>query len=290
MKGMFKWVTVPTIFAIFIFLFISQSKDRAGVEPAENGGNIKINSNYPPISSLAKNQSKPRESSSSVVTLGENRSEVSTAVSSSSLRPSTSSSVPVAEDKIFSKREPKIYSGHEMAEFSQQIRPRRQMYKNPRLEAFGGFTIPVEQVDGCVRGDDEVDEPKYLYTCAFLLMDRYFTDKALTSNEKDFIWKKAHHLYIRAASLGHVGAMDALSMQIASRFIGKENFYSYEERFSQVKIESMAWFFVGEFVGASNLSSYHNMKILLPQAHEGAIRAAEELALFYIDFYGIPWE
>lgn len=290
MKGLFKWIAVPIIFAIFVFLFISQSKNRAGVEPAESGGNIKIEPTYSSISSFAKNSSKPSESSSSVATVGKNESEVSAAVSRSSLRSNTSSSMRLVEDKIFSKRELKRYSGHEMAKISPYIRPTQQMYINPRAEAFGAFGVPAEEVKGCVNGDEIVNEAKYLYQCAFTLHDICRKSKDITTEERNAILLKVKGLYIKSASLGHIGAMSTLSKLVAFHEIGQQNFYADIESLADAKIESMAWFLAGEMVGAKNMFAKTGVRDLLINANESTVRAAEELALFYIDFYGIPWE
>lgn len=292
MKGFFKVVLVLTIFSVIIFLFINQSKDRENVESAVSGGDVKVDysSSDLSISSRAKSPNAPSGSSSTVATIGEDLSEASAAVSSSLLRPSTSSAAPTAEEKIFSKREPKRYSGHEMAEISPYIRPAQQMYINPRAEAFGGFGVPSEEVGGCVNGDEEVNDAKYLYQCAFILQDIYRNGRDMATEERNAILMKAKSLYIQSASLGHVGAMATLSKLIAFQQVGQENFYTDIESLADAKIESMAWFLAGEMVGAKNMFAQTGVRDLLINADESTVRTAEELALFYIDFYGIPWE
>ena len=209
----------------------------------------------------------------------------------SSLESESSNAGVNADKKVSSSLDPKRYSGHELAEISPYIRPREQMYNNSRKEAFGTFAVPADAVTDCVHGNEEIDDPKYLWTCAFLLMDRYLSENGMTNKERQAILKRVQHLYIKAASLGHVSAMNDLSILIAYSSVGRDNLYSHDEQFLQPKIESMAWFLAGEMVGGSNfLFSNGNVRVLLTEADESSIRAAEEMALFYIDFYGIPWE
>lgn len=295
MNGFAKSFTTALVIAIlFLLLFILSRQRPDVVSPFLEKSINAAYSSSEPFFSTQSDKAKGLVASSDIVSddgdlvdIGTVDSVVATNVSFASSQIST---VVNHNLKTSLESEPKQYNGHELSHVSPYIRPRREMYKNPRIDAFGAFSLPVEKVKECTNGTKEVDEPKYLYTCAFLLMDRFLSEKMMGSEQGELILKKVRNLYIKSASLGHVSAMDDLSVLIAYHSVGRENFYLHDERYLQSKIESMAWFFVGEFVGASNFSSYEVMKILLAEADEDTIRKAEELGLFYIDFYGIPRE